>query len=454
MLGHSLLARAARCCTGIILAGALALTLGAQSAGAKPYHLLHGKGRAATPCGNPANHALSTHKIDTRRYAHKHLARLKPKVKRPADVRAGGQLRCFGVVVAYGHHRGPELATGPVGLGPSQIESAYKLTGLHSGGRRVAIVDAYNDPTAASDLNTFRTTYNLPACTTSNGCFKKVNQTGATTPLPRNDYGWSVEISLDLDAVSSACPDCHILLVEANSPSTSNLNAAEDAAATAHGVASVSNSWGGAEDSTILTSDSHFKHPGVAITASSGDNGYGVEWPASSRYVTAVGGTNLTTAANARGWTEKAWSDAGSGCSAYEPKPSWQTEAGCSNRLVADVSADADPASGLGIYDTANNCGSSATCKRLLELGLAPGADGWLQVGGTSLSSPLIASVYALAGNSGSITSASYAYSHTASLYDVTTGSNGTCTVSDQCNAEPGLDGPTGLGTPDGTGAF
>jgi subtilase family serine protease len=167
-----------------------------------------------------------------------------------------------------------------------------------------------------------------------------------------------------------------------------------------------------------------------------------------------VGGTTLTQASNSRGWTESAWSGAGSGCSSYEAKPSWQTDTGCAKRTVADVSADADPNSGLGVYDTYNSCGSSSTCDTLIEEGLVQGLDGWAQVGGTSLSSPLIASVYALAGNTASITYGSYPYSHTSSLFDVTSGSNGSCGGSYLCTGAAGYDGPTGLGTPNGTGAF
>ncbi len=196
--------------------------------------------------------------------------------------------------------------------------------------------------------------------------------------------------------------------------------------------------------------DAHFNHPGIAITASSGDNGYGVSYPAASRYVTAVGGTSLKKASNARGWTETAWSGAGSGCSAYDAKPSWQTDTGCAKRTVADVSAVADPNTGVAVYDTANSCGTSSYCDYLISIGVVQGADGWVQVGGTSASSPIIASVYALGGHS----SASWTYAHTASLNDVTSGSNGSCSGSYLCTAKAGYDGPTGLGTPNGTGAF
>jgi subtilase family serine protease len=170
--------------------------------------------------------------------------------------------------------------------------------------------------------------------------------------------------------------------------------------------------------------------------------------------VTGVGGTTLSSASSSRGWTETAWSGSGSGCSAFEPKPSWQKDTGCSKRTVADVSADADPNSGLGVYDTYNSCGSSSFCDMLIGLGAVQGLDGWAQVGGTSLSSPLIASAYALAGNTGSVTYGSYPYSHAGSLFDVTSGSNGACTPGYLCTAGAGYDGPTGLGTPNGTGAF
>jgi subtilase family serine protease len=425
----------------LAVAGA-ALTVAAAPAGAasskkavRPAAPLAGF-HVAFGCANPANHGRASGVLGAARVA------------------IGGAVRCFSQAISHGRNEGPQVMAGPTGLGPSQIQSAYKLGGLASGGKTVAIVDAYNDPKAASDLAKFRSTYGLPACTTASGCFKQVNEQGAASPLPSGDYGWAEEESLDLDAVSSACPDCKILLVEASSASTADLVAAEDAAAKAAGVASVSNSWGGSEDSSILSEDSHFNHPGVAITASSGDSGYGVSWPASSQYVTGVGGTTLSTASNARGWSETAWSGAGSGCSAFEPKPAWQTDSGCGKRTVADVSADADPNSGLGVYDTYNNCGTSSFCDTLIEEGIAQGLDGWAQVGGTSLSSPLIASVYALAGNAASVTAGSYPYSHTSSLFDVTSGSNGSCSPSYLCTAGPGYDGPTGLGTPNGTGGF
>jgi subtilase family serine protease len=402
------------------------------SAGSAVSGVKHLTGSAkAFGCANTANHRSSS---------------LLPAA-RPASRSA---VTCNGKVISS-KSRGPLTTSGPVGYGPKQIQSAYKLSGKSASGRTVAIVDAYDDPKAEADLGKYRSAYGLPACTKANGCFRKVNQTGAASPLPAGDYGWAEEISLDLDTVSAACPSCHILLVEANTPDDAPLMTAVDTAVRL-GASSVSNSYGGAEDSTVTTEDAHLKHPGVAITASTGDNGYGVEWPASSQYVTAVGGTTLKTASNTRGWTESVWNGAGSGCSAYEPKPSWQHDTGCAKRTVGDVSAVADPNTGLGVYDTYNSCGSSSFCDYLIEIGAAQGLDGWAQVGGTSLSSPLIASVYALAGNS--VTYGSYPYAHTGSLNDVTSGSNGSCGGSYLCTGKAGYDGPTGLGTPNGTGGF
>src|ERR1700712_1647973 len=220
----------------------------------------------------------------------------------------------------------------PSGYGPSSLQSAYALPSSTAGsGQTLGIVDAYDDPNAESDLAAYRTQYGLAACTTANGCFKKVNQSGSTTGLPTADTGWAGEISLDLDMVSAICPNCHILLVEATSATTANLGTAVNRAVTM-GAKFVSNSYGGAEDGSENSYDaSYFNHPGVAITASSGDADYdGGSYPATSKYVTAVGGTSLTTARNARGWAEKVWNTtsytegAGSGCSQYVAKPAFQ----------------------------------------------------------------------------------------------------------------------------------
>ncbi|OIJ97810.1 hypothetical protein BIV25_13470 [Streptomyces sp. MUSC 14] len=332
--------------------------------------------------------------------------------------------------------------TTPSGYGPADLQSAYNLPSTSAGsGRTVAIVDAMDDPSAESDLAAYRAQYGLPACTTANGCFHKVNQTGGTT-YPAADAGWAGEISLDLDMVSAVCPQCHITLVEASSTSTSDIGIAENEAVSL-GAKYVSNSFGGTEDPSETTADvQYFNHPGVAITVSAGDSGYGVQYPASSPYVTAVGGTSLSRAGTTRGWTESVWSTSstegtGSGCSADEAKPTWQTDTGCSHRTVADVSAVADPATGVAVYDTYG------------------GSAGWNVYGGTSASSPIIAATYALAGTPAANSYPStYVYGHTSALNDVTTGSDGTCSTSYLCTAATGYDGPTGLGTPNGTAAF
>ncbi|UTI64364.1 S53 family peptidase [Paraconexibacter antarcticus] len=332
---------------------------------------------------------------------------------------------------------GAPLATAtPSGFGPADLQSAYALATAAAGaggGRTIAIVDAYDDPNAESDLAVYRAQYGLPACTTANGCFKKVNQAGVQGSYPRADGGWAQEISLDVDMASAVCPNCKILLVEAKTNSFANLSTAVDTAA-ALGASTISNSYGGSEYASEVTDQSHYNHPGIAVTVSSGDNGYGVEFPAASQYVTAVGGTSLKKVASTRGWAETAWSGAGSGCSAYIAKPSWQKDTGCSKRTVADVSAVADPNTGVAVYDSFR------------------GSGGWLVFGGTSVSAPVIAGVYALAGNT--VSDGSYPYLHTSDLFDVTSGSNGTCGGSYLCTATTGFDGPTGLGTPNGVGAF
>jgi subtilase family serine protease len=346
--------------------------------------------------------------------------------------------------------RNPLASASPAGgYGPPDLQSAYALpSSTAGGGQTVAIVDAYDDKTAEADLGTYRAQYGLAPCTTANGCFKKVNQNGVQGSYPSNNQSWSLEISLDLDMVSAICPNCHILLVEATSNSNTNLYTAVNTAARL-GATEISNSYGGAESSSDPGSNVYFNHPGIAITASSGDSGYGVQFPAASPYVTAVGGTSLSKASNTRGWSETAWSGAGSGCSKYEAQQSWQTPfvPGCSGRVVADVSAVADPNTGVNVYDS--NCSS-------LNSLLGNCFKGWGVVGGTSVSSPVIASVYALAGNASSVTYGSYPYSHIASLNDVTSGSNTTsgCSPTYLCTAGSGYDGPTGLGTPNGTSAF
>lgn len=345
-----------------------------------------------------------------------------------------GAATCFAIKVTSSTFH-PNIG-GPAGYHPADLQSAYNLPSTTAGqGQTVAIVDAYNDPKAETDLAVYRRTFGLPPSTTANGCFKKVNQTGGTS-YPSANAGWAEEISLDLDMVSAICPNCHILLVEAKNAGFKNLGIAVNTAVKLGAIA-VSNSYGGSEFSGENSYASYYNHHGVAITASSGDYGYGSQIPAGFNTVTAVGGTSLTPDTSARGWTETAWSGAGSGCTSFVKKPGWQADSGCTMRTIADVSAVVDPNTGVTVYDTY-------------------GSDTGFEVfGGTSVSSPIIASVYALAGNARSFTvPASYTYSQASSLFDVSSGSNGSCGGSYLCTVGPGYDGPTGLGTPNGTGAF
>ncbi|MFJ7904871.1 peptidase S8 [Streptomyces sp. NPDC096198] len=335
----------------------------------------------------------------------------------------------------------------PTGYGPDDLQGAYGLAdaaAANGSGETIAIVDAYDDPNAESDLAQYRSYYGLPECSSDNGCFKKVSQTGSKTSLPTADSGWAGEISLDLDMASAICPNCSLTLVEAKSASMTNLGTAVNEAVKL-GAKFVSNSYGGSESSSDTGWDSsYFKHPGVAITASAGDEGYGAEYPAASRYVTAVGGTKLSASSNSRGWTESVWHTSstegtGSGCSSYDIKPSWQTDTGCAKRTVADVAAVADPATGVSVYDTYGD------------------GTGWVTYGGTSAAAPIIAGVYALGGtpSSGSYPAQfPYRAAGTSDLNDVTSGSNGSCGSSYLCTARSGYDGPTGWGTPEGVAAF
>lgn len=330
----------------------------------------------------------------------------------------------------------------PAGYAPADLQSAYQLpSASHGSGQTVAIVDAYDNPQAEADLAAYRAQYGLPPCTTANGCLRKVNQSGTADPLPLQDPGWGLEISLDLDMLSAACPNCRILLVEANSADLNDLGASVNTAVRL-GADVVSNSYDANEFSGETRFEKYYDHDGVAITVSAGDFGYAAMYPAASRFVTAVGGTSLTTADNARGWDETVWSGTGSGCSAYIAKPSWQHDPDCPMRMVADVSAVADLATGVAVYDTF-------------------GFGGWVIVGGTSVGAPLIAATYALNGNDGTFGPANLYRKATPSQFnDVTSGTNvpgqmaSTCEGDYLCTGLPGYDGPTGLGTPHTEAAF
>ncbi|MFJ2094805.1 carboxypeptidase regulatory-like domain-containing protein [Streptomyces sp. NPDC087901] len=363
-----------------------------------------------------------------------------------------GEVRCFALRrtdVTPREGVQPNAAT-PSGWGATALQGAYNLPADGGAGQTIAIVDAYDDPTAEEDLAVYRAQYGLPACTTDNGCFKKVDQRGGTD-YPAPNSGWAGEISLDLDMVSAAAPFAKIVLVEADSASFEDMGASVDQAV-AQGAKYVSNSYGtgyssdpgsGEDPSETTEFDAHYNHPGVAVVASSGDSAYGVSYPAASQYVTSVGGTALVQdSSTSRGYSESVWSNSyggpGSGCSVYEAKPAWQESVGtdCDKRAVSDVAAVADPLTGVSVYQTY-------------------GGDGWAVYGGTSASSPIIAGVYAAAGTptAGSYPAA-YPYAAGSGLNDVVDGDNGSCTPAKLCTAGEGWDGPTGLGTPNGVQAF
>lgn len=392
---------------------------------------------------------------------------------------------------------------GPAGgLTPADLASAYGFSPAAGGvGQTVAIVDAYNDPDIEKDLGTFDGEYGLPACTTANGCFEKVGQTGSATSLPAADTaGWSLEISLDVETVHSVCESCRILLVEADSESLGDLAAAVDEAVTLNAT-EVSNSYGAPEGEMGEAEEAAYNHPGVVIAASAGDSGY-LDWdlvaaflpapgmpnaPASLPSVVAVGGTSLALEANGTRASERVWNDSGrpsyeefkafsatgGGCSTLFAAPPWQlsapgwASAACgTKRLANDVSAVADPFTGFDVYDS-----------YVYEPEFTPG---WLTVGGTSLSTPLIGALYGLAGGSHGVGyPAATLYAHlgdASALYDVTAGGNGYCggeaagpcgepAINEEigdidcegttaCDAAPGFDGPSGVGTPIGLGAF
>ena len=326
-------------------------------------------------------------------------------------------------------------AAGPAGYGPADIRSAYHLPAAGAG-RTVAIVDGYDDPTAASDLAKYRTRYHLPACTTHNGCLHIVNQDGGSS-LPQTNAAWSTEISLDLDMVSATCARCRILLVEATTSSMANLATAVDYAATQH-VAAISNSYSGADTAQVAA----YNHPGIAITAATGDTSSSIGAPASFDTVIAVGGTTLQRARNARGWIEKPWASSNRGCSTLNGKPSWQSAVThCAGKAAADVSAVANPKQGVAIYDST------------IDQGVA----GWQISGGTSAATAIIAGVYAMSAHL-SRYPAAYTWAHASRLHDVAATRAGSCQGATAqhapCDTRAGWNASTGLGSPDGLSGF
>jgi subtilase family serine protease len=344
-------------------------------------------------------------------------------------------LHCFAQVVTDDANRIKSDASKPSGFGPSDLISAYHLKSVTTTSGTIAIVDAYNYAAAESDLAKYRSQYGLPACTTSSGCFKRVNQNGAASPLPANapaNDDWTVEAALDLDMASAACPTCKLILVEADDDQGDGLYVANTGAASLSPTV-ISNSWGAPESGSETANEKYFNHSGIGTFVASGDDGYdeggsGPSYPSTSAHVTAVGGTTLKKSSSAsRGWTETAWSDSGSSCSDSIAKPSYQTSSVCSKRAASDVSAVANPSTGVAVYNAKNG--------------------GWIVVGGTSAASPFVAGVYTLYGLGGK--APGWAYSETADFFDVTSGKNGTCGTA-LCKAGTGWDGPTGVGTPNG----
>lgn len=356
--------------------------------------------------------------------------------------------RCHAHVVTDGNGS-PAAALTPAGYGPQDFHGAYIAAVNAPSSQIIAIVDAYDHPNILSDLNTYSATFgipSLPACvgpvaSSAVPCFKKVNQNGVTSPLPQVNAGWALEIALDVEAAHAMCQNCSILLVEANSNSYTNLFTAFDRAI-ALGATVVSNSYGSNEFSGETSYDFHFDHPGIAMTFSAGDSGYGAEYPAASPFVTSVGGTTLFVNATDHSYgSESVWSGTGSGCSAYEGKPTWQFDTLCTHRTLNDISAVANPSTGAAVYDSVRLQGKA----------------GWFKVGGTSLSSPLVAGMYALAGGvpTGTVgNSLPYTLGNGTNLHDVVSGTNGSCGGTYFCTAILGYDAPTGLGTPNGLGAL
>jgi hypothetical protein len=357
--------------------------------------------------------------------------------------------------LAAGQGGGP--AEGDYGLRPQDLHNVYNLPLDAPTPQTIGIVDAYDDPTIEADLGVYDEEFGLPSCTHANGCFTKLNEAGNASPLPATNADWATEITLDVESAHAVCQNCKIVLVEASSNSYVDLEAAEDTAVAA-GANEVSNSYGGVDPDET----SAYDHPGVVITASTGDYGYDdwenttygsgfANYPASDPSVVAVGGTELYPFDES--WEgETTWEDGGSGCSPDGAAPSWQTALpnwsaiGCGTfRASADISADADPYSGVAIYDSTP---------------YAPYFPGWWTFGGTSLSSPIIAAMFALAGGSHGVefpAQTVYANRGSSGLHDIVSGSNlpeGECEGKAICSAGSGYDGPTGVGSPNGIEAL
>jgi hypothetical protein len=399
----------------------------------------------ASAAGHPASPATSTALAAAATGTATATASIRP----PCTVARPRTQQCFlayrpqtavNRAIAMGR-RGP--ASHPKGWSPQALESAYRLPTARQSDETVAVSIAYNTPHLGRFLSTYRKHYGLPPCTAASGCFRQVNQLGHASPLPTSgkNTGWDLEATLDVSMISAACPSCHIVVVEANNPGDTSL-ARTDGAAARLGAQVISNSYGGRENGFALGHRQAYIHPGHTIVASAGDLGFtAASFPADLASVVSVGGTTLTRSPSPRGWRERTWNDpigaGGSGCSAYVRKPSWQHDRHCPGRTVADVSA---VAANVPIFEGTYG--------------------GWVTVEGTSISAPLIAGIYGLAGNGGRAGPRDL-YQHVGSLFDVTRGNNAffssarvSCGDDYLCVARKGYDAPTGLGTPDGIGAF
>jgi MYXO-CTERM domain-containing protein len=345
--------------------------------------------------------------------------------------------RCLAKVVT--DQNGDEIvnAVPTMGLFPADLRAAYGTPATGGNGRLVAIIGGFHYANAEADMNVYRQQFGIPACTTANGCFKVVNSDGLPPdPMAPADPGWTTEAAVDLDMVSAMCPDCKILLVEARSGYAVDLGPAVQRAA-AMGAFSINNSYGEPEDNAMMARlvEQDYNLPGILVAAGSGDDGYGKSTeddgtvvnqnmsPANLPWVMAVGGTTLRKAAGGRGWTETVWKGAGSGCSSHAPKPAWQKDTGCSKKMIADVAAVADPATGVAYY-----------------------TGGWKVVGGTSIAGPIVVGIFSIYG----IWSVSWPYENPSAFFDITSGNNGSCPTPYMCTGQVGYDGPTGLGTPNG----
>jgi len=285
-----------------------------------------------------------------------------------------GELGCYVQVNLAVRPVADPNAASIAGFTATDLRSAYGLPtadGSPATGPLIAIVAAYDDPNAESDLAIYRQRFGLAPCTSAGGCFTKVTSPGI---IPRYNQSWTEEISLDLAMASAACPTCRLALIEAQNGNPNVLSGAVDTAA-ALNPAAISNSYGIPQGKSSAQQDSHYDHPGIAIVASTGDDGT-VQFPASSAHVTAVGGTVLTRDASARGWHESVWNYSGAGCTTT-PTPAWQTGTSCSTRSIPDVSFVAALNPGIAVYDSSDG--------------------GWIVLGGTSAGSPFVAGLYAQA---------------------------------------------------------